>query len=355
MRSCSHIPVLLLFVVWLAGCEHRPLVDLNNVHYVRVYIDEQLRNVTFGFYDESRQRPDYTRPSVLRVALCNPDDGRTVTEAYLQRSGSDAQGFYLDGYITAEPGDYDLMVYNFGTEATQIAYESSYWNAMAYTNPVSSYLYAGMPGMRAISQQQKLAYEPNHLFVETQEALHIPYTNRMDTLRRADGNWLRAQSMVLSYYLQVQVRGIEYVSSSASLMTGLAGSKRISDRKMNDSDPVALFFNMLSVDRNVPQTANTSGNGGSTAIIYSTFNTFGKLPDVATELKVTFEFIKSDGSSQVETIDITPMFGTFDVAEQQWIILDREIVIEPPADIGSGGGFTPDVGEWDDIHSDIPI
>lgn len=355
MRPHCHIAILLLLAVLLTGCEHRPLIDPNNAHYIRVYIDEQLRNITFGYYNASYEHPSHVRPTVLRVALCDVDEDRVVAEAYLQHAGSDAHGYYLDGHLTAAPGRYNLMVYNFGTESTQIANEESFWRALAYTNPVASYLYAGLPGVRAITKEQKLVYEPNHLFQATRQALEIPYTDHVDTLRRSDGEWFKATSMVYSYYLQVGVRGIEYVSSSASLMTGLAGSKLISSLEMNEEDPVALFFNMLSVDYDAPQPATTDSEGGKRAILYTTFNTFGKLEHTDSDLQVTFEFVKADGSSQVETIRITPLFSTSDVIEQQWIILDREIVIEPPADIGSGGGFTPDVDEWDDIHSDIPI
>lgn len=357
-RICYLVCTLLLL---LTGCEHRPLVDPNNVHYVRVYIDESLRNVTFGFYNNALWHPTFERPKVMRVALCQTGTGQVVADAYLQHAGSDEQGYYLDGYITAEPGQYALMIYNFSTESTQIAHEGSYSEAMAYTNPVASYYYASMPGMRAIAQEEKLAYEPDHLFVSTREELNLHYLDRMDTLRQADGSWLRAESIVYSYYMQIRVRGIEYVTSSASVLTGLAGSKGVTSRMMNADDPVAIFFNMLAVEYDdEPQTRTDTSEGqaageGRTAIIYSTFNTFGKLPDEYTHLQITFEFIKPDGSSQVETMDITPMFDTPEVKEQQWIILDHEISITPPPAIGDEGGFTPDVGDWEDINSDIPI
>ena len=44
--------IYLLFAVAVlaaGGCVRRPLVDIENTHYVRVYLDEQLLNVTTGF------------------------------------------------------------------------------------------------------------------------------------------------------------------------------------------------------------------------------------------------------------------------------------------------------------------
>ena len=37
----------------LMSCEHRPLETPLNARYVRVYIDEDIKNVTCGFYNEA--------------------------------------------------------------------------------------------------------------------------------------------------------------------------------------------------------------------------------------------------------------------------------------------------------------
>ena len=50
-------------------CERRPLVEAGNTHYVRVYLDEEIKNVTTGFYDSSLPTPEYATPDVLRVVL----------------------------------------------------------------------------------------------------------------------------------------------------------------------------------------------------------------------------------------------------------------------------------------------
>ena len=43
------LPVILLLA---ASCERRPMVELSNTHYVRVYVSEDIKNVTTGFYNE---------------------------------------------------------------------------------------------------------------------------------------------------------------------------------------------------------------------------------------------------------------------------------------------------------------
>ena len=45
----------LLFLIVFGGCEHRELVEPTEKHYVRVYLDEHIRNVHYGFYDETKK------------------------------------------------------------------------------------------------------------------------------------------------------------------------------------------------------------------------------------------------------------------------------------------------------------
>ena len=58
--------IFILFLLF-TSCEHRPLVEQNNMHYVRIYLDEKLRNVNFGFYDETKKKPEYSTP---QIPLC---------------------------------------------------------------------------------------------------------------------------------------------------------------------------------------------------------------------------------------------------------------------------------------------
>ena len=48
---------LLLILCSLASCEHRELLETLDKHYIRVYFDEDVQNVSFGFYVDSRGKP----------------------------------------------------------------------------------------------------------------------------------------------------------------------------------------------------------------------------------------------------------------------------------------------------------
>lgn len=345
----------LSLMLFFTSCEHRELVELSNVHYVRVYIDEQIQNVTYGFYDESRLKPVHKRPSVVRVALCEPTNGRVVAERYLQQSGEDERGYYLEGHITADAGDYHLMVYNFGTESTLIREEHTYRLAEAYTNEIASHYYAYLPSVRVSETESPIVYEPDHLFLLTRDRIHIAPTNRLDTLRTEAGDYFTASTCVDSYYIQVRIKGIEYISTAASLLTGLAPSTTLHNRTMQPEPPVQIFFEMNASGREGQE--ERSGSTTRTEkmpVIYATFNTFGKLPEAETNYMVTFDFVTTDGRTQTETINITPMFDTPEVTENRWIIIDREIVIDPPPK-QEGGGLSPEVDEWQDVNTDLRI
>ncbi len=177
--------VYLLFavaVLAICGCKRRPLVDMENMHYVRVYLDEELLNVTTGFYDESRRKPAYKRPDIMRVALFDPITGTVASERYLRGRGRDERGSYCDGYIFAAPGDYRLLTYNFGTESTLLRRENDYAGVEAYTNEIATHLYNLLPSRADGSDGERIVYMPDHLFAAG-EQVHIPYTGHVDTLK----------------------------------------------------------------------------------------------------------------------------------------------------------------------------
>ena len=86
MRRLSNIlsAVITLCVILLAAsCEKRPLLEVSNTHYIKVYVNEELLNVTTGFYNENYARPEYKSPTVLRVILTDPETGNVKAERYL--------------------------------------------------------------------------------------------------------------------------------------------------------------------------------------------------------------------------------------------------------------------------------
>ena len=361
MRNLMRI--LLLAVVLLASsCERRPLVELSNTHYVRVYINEEIKNVTTGFYDESNARPEYKTPSILRVTLADPSTGRVCAERFLRNIGEDENGKYYDGYIAVAPGYYSFMAYNFDTETTRILDINHHFRAKAYTNEIATHLKTKIPSRANLDAStksngyNKVIYESDHLFRVGCSDVYIPYTDYVDTLRTPEGAYFKAESMVKSYYLQVRVAGMEYASSSVGLLTGVAGSGWIHSGTMDVEDPATVYFEMLPGQTKATGVVKSAEDGVLT--IYTTFNTFGKIEEQESELEITFDFLTIYGKPYSETIDITDLFYTKEAVENQWLLIDHTIVIPEPPDFPGGnpsGGFNPGVDDWNDIKTEIII
>lgn len=342
--------VLLLFMclMSLLSCEHRPLVEqdiIPHTRHIRVYLDEHIRNVSFGFYDETKDKPAYKTPQVLRVTLSDPNTERVKTEAYLTHTGKDERGNYLEGKITALPGNYHLMVYNFDTESVHIANEYNYAKMYAYTNLVSEDVRNRLVSVRnVVDDEWKIVYDPDHFFIAAQEMVEV--LENTDTLKTVAGTHFTATTSVKTYYLQIQVEGASYITSASALLSGMAGSITMRNREPDKNDPVAVYFDL-----------NNGKDKGrqEKSVAYATFNTFGKLEDEANLLKVTFEFYTRDGRTVTETIPLTDLFSTDMVRVNQWIIIDETIVIDPPEGGQSAEGITPNVGEWENTEAEIFI
>lgn len=365
MKGSLQIYNFLLVIVvslTLGGCKHRELIDIGNTHYVRVYINESIPNVTQGFYDAALDHPKQKLPTVMRVMLCNPQDGRVVSERYLQHSARDSRGYYLDGYVIAPPGNYQLMLYNFGTETTQLHAENNYYKLEGYTYEISDMVASKLPQSKAEFEGQPIVYDPDHLYVQHRENITIKPRGDVDTLYTANGDFFEAETLVKSFYVQVRIKGIQWVKSSVSLLSGMSRKVRLHDGRLNEKEPSILFFEMKAGHRSdvlysegeVHRNPSVNMNEPQTAVLYSTFNTFGKLPHTTSTFRVTFEFVRVDGKSQVETMDITPLFDTPEAKENQWLLIDKEIEIEKP-EPSEGGGFEPGVEDWEDENTDIII
>lgn len=348
------IYILPIVVLLLMGCERRPLVELSSTHYVRVYVNENILNVTEGFYNENYARPHYDSPDVLRLILADPVTGKAVAERFLRNIGEDERGIYYDGYIFAEPGNYVLMAYNFDTETTIVTNANSCNEAKAYTNIIASHISSNIPSRNQSSTGEKIVYDPDHLFAANCGEVKIGYNSEVDTLRTPEGDHFTAKSIVKSYYLQVRVKGLEFVSTSIGLLSGMSGSAYVNGTGMIENDPVTIYFEMLpGVNSTASGIARTNTEGVTT--IYTTFSTFGKIEGAQNGLNITFDFHTTYGEPYSETLNITDLFYTELAREKQWLLIDHTISIPEPPKVGGDGGFKPIVDEWGDIKTEIEL
>ena len=136
------LTLILLSIVALMNisCQRRELVELSNTHYVRVYIKEDIKNVTTGFHPNAENRPGYKSPDILRLLLADQQTGKVKAERFLREKKQDERGTYYEGYIVADPGRYDLVAYNFDTEVCIVRNYNDFNQAKVYTNEIATHI-----------------------------------------------------------------------------------------------------------------------------------------------------------------------------------------------------------------------
>lgn len=352
--------ILLCLCFWgifvCTGCEHRPLEmrQYEENIFVRVYYDENIRNVSYGFYDESKKKPTYSSPQVMRVVFCDETTDNIVAERYLYDNGRDERGYYIQGLMNVPDGRYNIMAYNFDTRETQIKNRNNYSAMVAYTAPLSESEANRIFSSRGdvTGEEEPICRQPEHLFVTKVEGFEVAtqkYREYPDTVKTEKGIYPTAESIVKTYYLQFNVKGVEHVRSAVALITGMAGSKNMHTGEMVMEDAASIFFGL----NNGKDKARTSDD---IAVAYASFNTFGKLPHTEGYIEITFEFNTVYNTVQTETFRITDLFETEEVKENQWIIIDKTIEIVPPeGSEPSGGGLTPGVNDWIQVEGSITI
>ena len=334
------------------GCEHRPLEmrQYEENIFVRVYYDENIRNVSFGFYDESKKKPEYSSPKMMRVAFFDNVSDKLVSERYLYDCGRDERGYYIQGKMNLPNGKYNMLAYNFDTNEIETRNNNSYYAMSAYTNALSESEANRFFSSRG-DDATNICRQPDHLFVAKVEDVEIDkpvYYEAPDTIKNNTGTYPVAETIVKTYYLQFNIKGVEHVRSAVALISGMAGSKNMHSNEMVKDDVASIYFNL----NNGKDKARTSDD---IAVAYASFNTFGKLPHTEGYLDVTFEFKTIYNTVQTETFRITDIFETEMAKENQWIIIDKVIEIIPPEGSDTGGGMSPGVTDWEQIEGSITI
>lgn len=353
---CLAAMVMVTLLTICMGCEHRPLLlpETKNNVFVKIYFDENIRNVSYGFYNEEVQKPEYESPEVMRVALYDAFNNELVTERYMSDCGRDADGHYIQGYMNVPEGRYNMIAYNMDTYDTKITFEKFYNLMTAYTDELSENQTSQIFKSREndFISRSPISMQPDHLFVcrvNGVEILPAELQNGLDTIRTHDGQIPTAQTIVKTYYMQINVQGVQYVQSAVALLTGMAGSKTLFDGEMVMDDEKSIFFGLQNgKEKRSPEEEST--------IAYATFSTFGKLPHTEGYIEISFEFNTIYNTVQTETIKVTDMFETPMVRDNQWIIIDKVIEIKPPEGTEEpGGGMQPGVRDWDIIEGYITI
>lgn len=334
------LAALLLVCTLLAGaCQRRPFSSRNTGVNLVLKINTRIVN-----------QVDVALPANMRVGMYSHDNHSLSYADFVGPEG---------GYISPEPGTYDILVYNFETESTILRGEDDFLKAEAYTNEISPYLKGQIKGLleqrrklrqerlasssvsetAATDDEERVVYEPDHLFVGRVKGQDIPRL----LLEEGDREIVievDATSIVETWKIEIKgVQGAEYISSISAIISGQAASTYLYSGEDSD-ESVSVYFTMQT------NRARTSDEG----MIMGSFNTFGKKPGVESELSLDVSITDSGGNNYDLHYDITSDF--LDNPERV-IVIEDDISIDPPS--SGGGGFDPSVEDWDDVTSDIDL
>lgn len=332
MKTAFYIMGLVMCFVF-SGCERRPLEELANYTNIEVTVDvEAISNVTCDIYNSKIPVP-VIEPQAMHVLLFEQNSNHVAAESFINDITQDQEGHtVIKGNIAVMPGNYRMLVYDYGTESTIVEEYYTWEKCRAYTDEVSSSLKNSFKTKEPV---QYLVYEPDHLVVARNANESIPYTDDVYTIKAS------ATSVVESYYLQIKVEGLEYVSSARAILSGMVSANYIAlNKKVTESDASIFFSLHKSDDKGVP-------------VVCNVFNTFGRVDNSTNELEVTFDIRTNDGRVVQRTFDISDLFLSEDCIKHHWLLIDETIVIDPPKN--AGGGFNPEIDDWDEEHREIEL
>ena len=326
MRTRMTAALVLTMAMLAASCQRRPFAE----HTTEV-------NLVLNVKTDIVINDEVPMPETMRIGLYETDGGSVQYTDYISSTG---------GLIHPKPGTYDLVVYNIGTESTQIRNEKIHDDIEAFTSEVSSFLKSQLGKFlekRAQAQakaepeakEEKIVYEPDHLFVGHLRQTEIPALLE-------DGEDIEihlnvdAHSVVETWNVDIpNVDGVEYVQKAVAIISGQAGSHFIG-REEDSSESVSIYFEM-SVDK-------------ETGVLFGKFNTFGKHPEAQSVLSLDINLTDTGGKEHHYHFDVDSDFMDNPALE---IVVEDEVKVEQPT--GGGGGFVPTVNDWDEVRTEINI
>lgn len=340
MKNFVHTALFALILILAAGCWRRPLYDMDDKIAFKVTVDvDTVANIKANIYNEQLEKPS-TNTDVLRVMAYDPSNHILITQGFLSEKSYDAAGHQVfDGTLHIAQGNFDFLIYN-AFDAPSITWKDE--------NNIDNILANTASGTKA--EDSKVYDRPDHLMVARLKNYRIaPHDEVM-------GVSATAYTCINTYYIQIRVDGLQYVSSATATVSGLySGNYFGRDKDQNIgigervSDPLAsVTFRMeKSTDKHIA--------GENKDVLCALFNTFGKVRDMNSNFDLTIT--DTGGNTLQYSYSLNLTFRTEDAIERHWLLLDDIVVVPNPRPVPpvDNGGFKPQVDDWEVQHGEITL
>ena len=337
--------LMVVLLMAAASCQRRPFAEWNTKVDLQLAVKTEIVN-----------EPSIPELETMRLGMYHTVTGDIQHTDFVAPTG---------GVIHPKPGTYHMLVYNFGTESTQIRNEDNFDEIEAYTSEVSAFLKSQLsnfltkramdkaererakaeaeskngtkaePETSAPADEEKIVYEPDHLFVAHAEAVEIPVLleGEEDKVVVIE---VKAETVVETWEIVLDnIEGLEYMSSAIAIISGQAESHYLG-RKEDSEGEVSIYFEMDKDEEN--------------GRIIGKFNTFGKHPGEQSVLSLDVNVTDVNGGEQHYHFDIDSEFMDNPGMD---ITIEEPVVIEEPK--SEGGGFAPSVEDWEEVRTEINL
>lgn len=339
-RPLMHILSVLMLIVLSTGCKRIPLYERSTNVSLHLTLNLELE-YDLDFAIENELDEDHAlkvfgkEPQYFQTLFYDRSTHKLVTSQIVGSEG---------GEINVPAGEYDLVMYNFGTESTQIRNTGSRLEAEAFTSDITK----SMSGIfKAIQQNavglkspsrgyedDPIIHEPDHLYVANESGIEIPaFTGREETITI----YTTASTIIDLWSLEVlNIKGTENISRTEVFITGQVKSNFFGKGERG-CDPANLYTEMKSDSR--------AGR------LYTVFGTFGK--QTGEQNQVYLDITDTGGGKYRYIFDVTDQFD--DPANTgHKLVVDGSSIDIPKPEHG-GGGLAPSVDRWEHEEVDVPL
>ena len=313
--------MVLTFLLLLTSCDYKELC-YDHSHGYHLMLDLSLKlDMGYDFEVDDETHTKINLPEVMKVNYYDPLTNKSRSSEYVKSHG---------GELFVERDSYNMVIYNFGTEWTQIRGEGDINTLEAFTSDISNLKSEELSSFTRSGEYEApgpIIYTPDHLLVARQK-LDLPKFIEDSVLTvEADG-----ATIIETYSFEMpNLTGVENIHEIEAFVTNQARSNFFGRGVLN-AEPCTIYF---------PIETKAGIQGVKTA-----FNTFGKLPG---ESHCYLHILIRDivGREILVSEDIT----------EQFVNPDHHIIIDDPIDVPEpeGGGIAPSVEPWEEVIHNVPI
>lgn len=346
MRRMNFIclATFILALAALSGCQRIQLYErvtrVNLEFDLKLDIDMDLNlSIDTELDAEYSAKINGRKPQYVEVLFYDMNDNHLVRSQILPSDG---------GIVQVPEGNYNIVVYSFGTESTQISNTGHRLEVEAFTSDITktmaSKLKAAIASVDTLTKSSTRGYEddpiihePDHLYVAMEEDIHVPAFYEEDQSITIQTT---ASSIIDVYSLEVlNIKGAHNIEKVEAFITGQIKSNYFG--KAQTSEASATLYTDMRVD-------------ASNDRLYCIFGTFGKLTGEENHIYLDITVTDSGGGQYRYIFDVTDQFDD-PGNENNTLVIDATDVIDIPDAAHGGGGIDPSVDEWEEEIIDLPL